>query len=153
MTLAEIVQGKHMTPAVVSIHPDQNLQEAIDLLCSHRIGALIVVHPENGRIVGICSERDVLNSLCSSRRRDPTAIRVREIMTSEVVIGEAQERATTALRVMSTRHIRHLPVLEGARLVGVITIGDVLRELYEEDEVRIHSLDDYLSGTYRNDVY
>lgn len=153
MTLAEIVQGKDMTPAVVSVHPDQTVQEAIDLLCQHRIGALLVLHPENGRIVGICSERDVLNAMCSCRHHDPTTVRVREIMTSEVIIGEARERASNALRVMSARHIRHLPVLEGDRLIGIITIGDVLRELYEEDEVRIHSLDDYLSGTYRNDVF
>jgi CBS domain-containing protein len=153
MTLVQVVQAKPASPAVVSIGPEQTIQEAIDLLCRYRVGALIVLHPQSGRIVGICSERDVLNSLCSSRRRDPTQALVRDIMTTDVVVAEAHERASTALRVMSERHIRHLPVLDGERLVGVVTIGDVVRDLYEEDEVRIHSLGDYLGGTYSNKVF
>ena len=153
MTLGQIVRSKHMSPAVVSIGSDRTLRDAIDLLCRHRIGALMVLEPETGKILGICSERDVLNCFCSCRRRDPETTRVRDIMTRDVVVAEAQERATRALRVMSTRHVRHLPVMEGDRLIGVVTLGDVLRDLYEESEVRIHSIDDYLSGTYRNQVF
>jgi len=153
MTLAEIVAKKKLMPAVISVLPDQTLQEAIDLLCRHRIGALIVVHPVSGRIVGVCSERDVLRALCSECHRQPTATRIGEIMTSDVVIAEATQPAMGALRVMSVRHIRHLPVLERDRLIGVVTLGDVLRELHEQDEARIHSLDEYLSGTHHSSVF
>ncbi len=153
MTLAEIVARKKNLPAVVSILPDQSLQDAIDLLCRYRIGALIVLSPATGRIVGICSERDVLRALCRGRRRDPDTVLVRDIMTTNVVLAEAHHQAFGALRLMSVHQVRHLPVLEGDRLVGVVTIGDVLRELYEAGEARLHSLEEYLSGTYRSEVY
>lgn len=153
MTLVQVMQAKPTHPAVVSIGPEQTVQDAIDLLCRHRIGVLIVLQPQSHRIVGICSERDVLNSLCTSHHRDPEKTLVRDIMTTEVIVADVSERASAALRVMSERHIRHLPVLDGERLIGVVTIGDVVRDLYEEDEVRILSLGDYLGGTYGNSVF
>ncbi|MBN2450134.1 MAG: CBS domain-containing protein [Lentisphaeria bacterium] len=153
MTLASILQKKPPHLRTVTIGPDQMVQEAIDVLCRYRIGALIVQDPSDRKVVGICSERDVLNSLCSGNPHDPGTTPVHAIMTPDVIVAEAGQGAARALRVMSGKHVRHLPVFDGSELVGVVTLGDLLRELYEEDEVRIHSLSDYQSGSHRGRAF
>lgn len=128
-----------------TISPDHTVHEAIRLLCHHNIGALPVLD-EEGTLVGIVSERDVLR-LCS---RDDCAtaltLRVRDIMTRDLVISVPEDSVDYVMRVMTDRRVRHLPVLEDRRLVAIISIGDVVKAQYEEKETEARYLRDYMQG-------
>ena len=128
-----------------TISPEHTVHEAIQLLCRHNIGALPVLDIE-GTLVGIVSERDVLR-LCS-RDDFPGALtlRVRDVMTRDLVIGVPDDSLDYVMRVMTERRVRHLPVLEDRRLVAIVSIGDVVKAQYEEKETEIRFLRDYVQG-------
>ncbi|MFN2377455.1 MAG: CBS domain-containing protein [Candidatus Binatia bacterium] len=131
--------------ALQTASPDHTVHEVIQLLCRHNIGALPVLDVE-GTLVGIVSERDVLR-LCA--REDCEAalkMKVREVMTPEVVIGVPDDSLDYVMRVMTERRIRHLPVIEQRRLVAIVSIGDVVKAQYEEKETEIRFLRDYMQG-------
>lgn len=131
--------------ALQTASPDHTVHEVIQLLCRYNIGALPVLDVE-GTLVGIVSERDVLR-LCA--REDCEAalkMKVREVMTPEVVIGVPDDSLDYVMRVMTERRIRHLPVIEDRRLVAIVSIGDVVKAQYEEKETEIRFLRDYMQG-------
>ena len=131
--------------ALQTISPDHTVHEAIQILCRHNIGALPVLDIE-GTLVGILSERDVLR-LCS--RDDYQAalkLRVREVMTRDLVISVLDDSLDYVMRVMTERRVRHLPVLEEHRLVAIVSIGDVVKSQYDEKETEIRYLRDYMQG-------
>lgn len=128
-----------------TISPEHTVQEAIQLLCRYNIGALPVLDIE-GTLVGIISERDVLR-LCS--RDDAAAalkLKVRDVMTRDLVVSVLEDSVDYVMRVMTDRRIRHLPVLEERRLVAIVSIGDVVKAQYEEKEIEIRYLRDYMQG-------
>jgi CBS domain-containing protein len=128
-----------------TISPDKTVHDAIRHLCQHNIGALPVMDAM-GNLVGIITERDVLR-LCS--RDDPKIIlglKVREVMTHDLVISVLDDTLDYVMRVMTERRIRHLPVVEGRRLVAIVSIGDVVKAQYEEQETEIRYLRDYVNG-------
>lgn len=128
-----------------TISPDHTVHQAIQLLCARNIGALPVVGPDD-TLVGIVSERDVLR-LCA--RDDCATIlttRVRDVMTQNLVVGVPDDTLDYVMRVMTERRVRHLPVLEGRRLVAIVSIGDVVKAQYEEKETEARYLRDYMQG-------
>jgi len=128
-----------------TISPGQTVHEAIQLLCHHNIGALPVVD-DDGELVGIVSERDVLRLCAHDDCQDKLKLRVREVMTREVVISVPEDGLDYVMRVMTERRVRHLPVLEEQRLIAIISIGDVVKAQYEEQETEIRFLRDYMQG-------
>jgi len=128
-----------------TISPEQTVHEAIQQLCRYNIGALPVLDVE-GTLVGIISERDVLR-LCS-RDDCPEALRlkVRDVMTRDLVISVLDDSLDYVMRVMTDRRVRHLPVLEDRRLVAIVSIGDLVKAQYEEKETEIRYLRDYMQG-------
>lgn len=131
--------------ALQTIAPNQTVHEAIELLCRHNIGALPVLDV-GGSLVGILTERDVLR-LCS--RPDPKAslmLMVREVMTTDLVISVLDDDLDYVMRVMTDRRVRHLPILDGHRLVTIISIGDVVKAQYEQKETEVRYLRDYMQG-------
>jgi CBS domain-containing protein len=122
MTIAQILMTKGS--GVITIRPEEPVRQAVALLARHNIGALVVVD-EAGRPVGILSERDVVRA--AARDEGVFGRAVAELMTRQVVTGLPGDDLVAVAGTMTERRIRHLPVLDGGRLVGMVSIGDVLR--------------------------
>ncbi|MCB8943480.1 MAG: CBS domain-containing protein [Ardenticatenaceae bacterium] len=110
--------------SIVSIRPEQTIREAVQLLARHRIGALVVL-AENGRLAGILSERDIIWKTAETEA--PLDLPVSEVMTQSVITGVPQDEVMSVAHLMTERRFRHLPILDGDRLIGIISIGDVLK--------------------------
>jgi CBS domain-containing protein len=116
--------------AVWSISPDATVFDAIQLMADKNVGALPVV--DNSRLVGIISERDYARKvILKGRFSKDTA--VREIMTQEVLTATPSDSITKCIRVMTEKRVRHLPVLEGINLLGIVSIGDVLKWFFRPE--------------------
>jgi CBS domain-containing protein len=121
MTIAAILEGKGRE--VISIAADSSVRDAVALLAERKIGALPVL--DGGQVAGVMSERDVIYCLA----RDGAAVLdrpVREVMTAPAITIEPRVSALAALSQMTRRRIRHLPVVEGGRLLGFVSIGDLV---------------------------
>lgn len=128
---------------VYSIHPEASVYEALRMMAEKDIGALLVMEAE--KVVGIFSERDYARKVIlhgKSSKETP----VREVMTSRVVFVRPDQSLDECMALMTNKRIRHLPVLEGERVVGVISIGDVVKEIIAEQEFVIEQLANYISG-------
>ena len=122
MNIATVLASKGLE--VVTIRPAQSIRQALRLLADHNIGALVVV--DGGDLpIGIVSERDIVRAL--ARSDVVLAETVASIMTREVIIGTPQDDLVAVGNTMTERRIRHLPVVEADRLVGIVSIGDVVK--------------------------
>lgn len=126
---------------VWTISPQATVFDALKLMAEHDIGALLVV--ENDEVVGIFSERDYARKLILQGKSSMNT-RVDEIMTREVLCVSPELSVGKCMALMTDKHIRHLPVLEGDRLVGVVSIGDVVKAIITEQQIIIDHLEDYI---------
>jgi len=140
-TLGQILAAKGTQ--VWSVTPDTSVYDAIALMAEKGIGALPVL--ESGKLVGIVSERDYTRKVALQGRSSKTTL-VREIMTPEVVCVRRDETAQEAMAVMTAKRIRHLPVLEGDEMVGIVSIGDLVKDVISEQEFLIEQLVRYIHG-------
>lgn len=109
---------------IITIRPEQTLLEVIELLVRYNIGALPVLD-EQDKLVGIISERDVIRRAAKTEKLHETA--VREIMTRKVIVGLPQDDVISVAHTMTEKRFRHLPILQGDKLVGIISIGDLIK--------------------------
>jgi CBS domain-containing protein len=128
---------------VVTIRPDQSVREAIALLAQHNVGAVVVVD-EAYWPVGILSERDITRALAKDEQVFPKA--VSELMTKKVITGLPQEDLWAVSNIMTEKRIRHLPVVERGKLVGIISIGDVLKAQRDQYKGEIDTLQTQILG-------
>ena len=141
MTIRDILKNKP-SAIVSSIGPDKTVAEAIHHMCEHNVGALLV-RDDSGQPVGIITERDVLQAA----DRDTAGFSrraVSEVMIKDVICGLPDDNASYAMHVMTTNRVRHLPVVEDNRIVGLISIGDVIKSQLEETQFQNRKLQDYL---------
>jgi len=127
MNIASLLAKKGVN--VVTVGPRDTIREALKRLAQHNIGALVVVDGQGG-LTGIVSERDIVRALARTEPARTEAILtepIDAIMTRNVIIGTPQDDLVAAGTTMTERHIRHLPVMEGGRLVGIISIGDIVK--------------------------
>ena len=132
--------------AVVSVKSGQTLEEVARVLDEKRIGAVVALD-EAGAIVGVLSERDIVRRVA----RNGTAAlgtAVAEAMTRDVVTVETTTKIDDALQTMTDRRIRHLPVLREGRLIGVVSIGDLVKWKIAETEAEAEAMKSYLSAQY-----
>ena len=125
------------------IKPDESVLEAIKMMAEKKVGALLVM--DNDGLVGIISERDYARKvilLGKSSRETP----VNEIMTAEVVNTEPSETVEGCMKLMTEKRIRHLPVIEDGKVVGVLSIGDLVKEIIAEQEFTIKQLENYITS-------
>jgi CBS domain-containing protein len=138
-TVQELLQGKG--GAIHSIAPDARVFEALKVMAEKEIGALIVL--EAGRLAGILSERDYARKVIL-HGRSSQEISVRDIMTAKVVTVRPTHTVDECMALMTDRRIRHLPVLEGERLIGVLSIGDLVKAVIEDQQETIKQLETYI---------
>ncbi len=134
---------------VISIQSDATVLEAAEAMNEHHIGALVVT--SEGKVVGIFTERDVLNRIVACQR-DPVAGQVRDYMTSPVAVCAPETTADECRSVMRNRRIRHLPVVENERLVGMISIGDIVETSEAEQKETIRYLHEYMHGKWDDET-
>jgi CBS domain-containing protein len=130
---------------VFSIAPDAMVFEAITLMAEKNIGALLVL--KGKKLVGIFSERDYTRKVFV-RGKSSKETRVEEIMSSDVRVTHPNESVDDCLRIMTDKHIRHLPVLDGDKIVGIISIGDLVKHVISCQSAAIAHLENYISGGY-----
>ena len=131
---------------VASIGHDATVAEAAELMNQRQIGALVVT---NGpRVVGIFTERDILCRVVAERR-DPAQIRVHEVMTAPVACCQSDSNLDECRTAMTTERMRHLPVVDDNRLVGMISIGDIMAHEVAAQQETIKHLNEYLYGPTR----
>ena len=123
--------------------PDATVYEALQTMAEKNVGALVVLDADT--VVGIMSERDYARKVIL-HGRSSKEIRVREIMTSEVYFVRPEQDIQECMAQMTDKRVRHLPALENDRLVGIISIGDVVKALIAEHESTIKHLEDYITG-------
>ena len=128
---------------VATIAPGASVLDAADLMNERRIGALCVV--EGDALVGVFTERDILNRVVSAKL-DPAATKVADVMTTPVTTCGPNGTTADCAAVMSRQRIRHLPVVEGGKLVGMISTGDLLAAQMVEKQAHIQDLYQYLHG-------
>ena len=133
----------HKPAAVFSVAPDSTVFDALRLMSEKNVGAVIVC--EGDRLVGILSERDYARKV-ALHGKSSKDIPIREIMTSRVLCIEPKQTADQCMALMTDKRIRHLPVLEGTKVVGVISIGDVVRAIVEEQQFTIEQLENYIGS-------
>jgi CBS domain-containing protein len=128
---------------VWSIEPGASVYNAMKLMADKEVGALMVI--EGTELVGIISERDYARKVILEGRSSRTT-QVREIMTSRLVYAEPEQNIEECMVVMTERRVRHLPVIDGGRLIGVISIGDLVKSIITEQRFIIEQLERYISG-------
>ena len=129
---------------VYSVAPEASVCDALNLLAEKNLGALVVLTRE-GDLAGIVSERDYARKvelLGRTARETP----VREIMTERVVCVRPDQTVEECMALMTNKRIRHLPVIEGNTLIGIVSIGDVVKAIISEQEFMIAQLENYITG-------
>ena len=140
-TVAQLLRGKGNE--VLSISPETSVFDALGVMAERNVGALLVV--ETGKLVGIFSERDYARKVILKARAS-REVAVREIMTAHVLYVRPEQTIEDCMALMTDKRVRHLPVLDGEQLVGVISIGDVVKAIITEQEFMIEQLQNYIKG-------
>ena len=140
-TVAELLKAK---PArVVAVSPEMSVLEAIKVLASEDVGAAIVM--SGNRLAGIVSERDYTRKVVLQGRAPQTA-RVEEIMTANVVCVSPRTNGRECMALMVDKQIRHLPVVDDGRVIGMVSIRDIVSDIIADQDFTIEQLEHYISG-------
>ena len=128
---------------IYSVEPTIMVYEAIERMCEKNIGGLLIV--EDGKLIGIFTERDYARKLILKGKSSKDTP-IRDLMTADLITVTSDTSIDDCMRVMVSRKIRHLPVLDNNELVGLISIGDVVRHVIDEQKTIIQQLEHYITG-------
>ncbi|WP_296131695.1 CBS domain-containing protein [Pseudomonas sp. Ga0074129] len=142
-TVAEILRTKPQA-AVYSVTPTTSVLDAIKLMAEKGIGALVVLD-EKGRLVGIVSERDYARKV-ALLERSAFNVAISEIMTADVLTVSPRDTSSFCMQLMTDRHLRHLPVLAEGELIGLLSIGDLVKHTIADQASLIKQLEQYIRG-------
>jgi len=143
-TISEVLKAKGHS-RVLSISPDQTVYEAIQIMAEYDIGALMVI--DQGKLSGIFSERDYARKGVLHGHASRETL-VNQLMTSQVISVSPQCTVDDCMALMTGRHIRHLPVVEDETVVGLVSIGDLVKWIIGGQERTIQELEGYIAGAY-----
>lgn len=141
-TVADVLKSKPISN-VYSVTPDSSLFAAMKLMAEKGIGALVVLEGE--RLAGIVSERDYVRKV-AVQERSPANMKVSDIMTDKVITVAPSEDARHCMELMTEGRLRHLPVVEDGSLVGLLSIGDLVKDIISHQEDLIQHLEQYIRG-------
>ena len=141
MKVKDILQVKG--DAVVSVSPDTIIFDALSLMSKFNVGAVLVM--DNDKLVGVFTERDYARKIIL-KGRTSLDTSVSEIMSDELITVHPEESIAECMVIMSNKRVRHLPVVQKGQLIGIISIGDVVKYIIEEQEVVIEHFKMYISG-------
>ena len=140
--VAQVIKNKAVQ-SIFTISPNATVLEAIKIMADKGVGALVVAEDE--KVVGIFSERDYTRKIALMERTSESTL-VSDIMTSKVISVSLKHTVEECLQLMTDRHLRHLPVLDQEKLVGFISIGDLVKAAMEDQRILIEQLQQYISG-------
>ncbi|MCL1635314.1 CBS domain-containing protein [Luteimonas sp. SX5] len=140
-SVRQLLESK--APEVFAIGPDAPVIDAIRLMAEKRIGAVVVM--EGGRLAGILSERDYARKIVLQGRSSANTP-VRDIMTADVVTVSLRDNIDRCMQVVTERRIRHLPVVEDGSVLGVVSIGDLVKAVIEDQQLQLDQLQRYIAS-------
>ena len=140
-TVRQLLEAK--APDIFAIDPDAPVIDAIRLMAEKRIGAVVVV--QGGRLAGILSERDYARKIVL-QGRSSASTPVRDIMTADVVTVGLKDSIDHCMQLVTERRIRHLPVVDGEAVLGVVSIGDLVKAVIEDQQVQLDQLQRYIAS-------
>jgi CBS domain-containing protein len=143
-TIDQVLKQKKFNK-ILPVAPEQTVREALALMAEYDVGALMVM--SGTKLVGIVSERDYARK-CILLGHNSISTTVREIMTSPVVSVTPRHTVDDCMNLMTNRHFRHLPVLDGDKVIGIVSIGDMVKWVISGQEHTIQALQGYITGAY-----
>ncbi len=141
-SVAEILKAKNNT-SVYTVGPDMTVYEAVKLMAERGIGAVVV--EEHGHVLGMFTERDYARKIILQERSSATT-RVREIMSNSVLYVSPSDTNEYCMALMTEHRFRHLPVMLDDKLIGLVSIGDLVKDIIGEQQFIIHELERYITG-------
>jgi CBS domain-containing protein len=144
MKVQQILSSKNID-TIYSVSSSTSVYDAIVLMAEKNIGAVLVI--DEGQLCGIFSERDYARKIIL-KGKNSSDTKVGEVMTSKLITVTTSQKIEECMVLMSEKHIRHLPVVDAEKLVGIISINDVVSSIIHEQKDRIASLEGYISGGY-----
>jgi len=133
----------HSQRAIYSVSPDDTIRHALEVMALHNIGALLVLQEQ--KLVGIFSERDYARKVVLKGKSSNDA-KVSEVMTSKLITINTNHSIDQCMQIMTDNHIRHLPIINDSQVMGLISIGDVVREMIAYQKSMIEQLQSYIAG-------
>ena len=141
-TLQQILNEKKHKE-LISIAPDRPVFDALVILAEYKIGALAIM--QNEKLVGVFSERDYAREIVLQGRSSKTT-QIHEVMSSKVITGKPSDLVDASMSLMSERRIRHLPVVDGNKVLGMLSLGDLVKETISHQQYLIKQLENYIRG-------
>jgi len=141
--VSEILENKG--GMVLSANSNETVMDAISRMAEVNIGAILVL--EDKTIVGIFTERDYLQKI-ALKSRSSRDTKLGEVMTSPVISAEPGDSVQQCMETMTTCHCRHLPVVDNGELLGIVSIGDLVKKMLDEKQNEVEKLSQYITGTY-----
>ncbi len=142
-TVAAILKEKG--PVVHQLPPSATVMQAVEAMCAAKVGSVLVVREQ--RPVGIFTERDLMTRVILAHR-DPASTSLEDVMSTDVICVEETTSTTAAMALMTERRIRHLPVVSEGKVVGLVSIGDLVRQQASKQSYEIRMLTNYIMGAY-----
>lgn len=140
-TIKQVLDSKGYD--VLTVQPDDTVLHALELMASKNVGAVIVT--QNDAPIGILTERDYARSVILKGRSSSTTP-VRDIMSSDVIFVRPEQTVDECMAIMTDKRFRHMPVLQGGKLIGVVSIGDLVKSIIDQQELTIEQLREYIGG-------
>lgn len=134
---------KSKGPELFAVHPMDTVYAAITLMAEKDVGALLVT--EGGKLIGMITERQYARDIILKGRASPNTF-VRDIMEARVLCVEPDDTVETCMQLMTRERVRHLPVVQGGRVVGIVSIGDLVKSIIDEQRFTIDQLESYIHG-------